>query len=168
MLSHKMSIEDKILQLLLEPKYKYKGMPVSALGIPIFFSYHPQSIRNAISRLAKKGSIERNGSDKIMIRTEGSTYVQLNASKFKFFERRKIRSNFSKLLLVLFDIPEDRKSLREWFRRQLQEFGYEMVQKSAWVGRGPLPKEFIAYCEALGLKDYVKVFSLSKEDKGIL
>jgi len=59
MLSQKSSIEDKILKFLFEPKYKYKGMPVSILGLPAIFPYKKQSINNALYRLNKNGYVSK-------------------------------------------------------------------------------------------------------------
>ena len=162
-----MSIEDKILQLLLEPKYRYKGMPVSALGLPVFSLYKHRSVENAITKLLKKNMIQREGSDRIMVRKLGIVYGESIAVKLKLFDRTSL-SNAKKKLLVLFDIPENRKGEREWFRHQLREFGYKMVQRSVWLGPGPLPKEFIEYCKSIGLKDCVKIFTVTKDIEIIL
>lgn len=76
--------------------------------------------------------------------------------------------NSPKNLLVLFDIPEDKKTEREWFRRQLREFGYEMVQKSVWVGPSPLPEEFINYIKTIGLLGCVKTFRLASRKSSVI
>jgi CRISPR/Cas system-associated endoribonuclease Cas2 len=67
-----------------------------------------------------------------------------------------------KNLIVMYDIPHEQKKERDWFRRQLVNFGYIMIQKSVWVGPSPLPKEFVDYVKMLGLKDKLKTFKLAK------
>ena len=67
-----------------------------------------------------------------------------------------------KNLIVIYDIPESMKKERNWFRRQLKSFGYEMIQRSVWVGPSPLPKEFKIYVKMIGLKNKLKTFKLAK------
>lgn len=67
-----------------------------------------------------------------------------------------------KNLIVIYDIPENMKKERNWFRRQLINFGYEMIQRSVWVGPSPLPKEFKTYLKLIGLRDKLQTFRLAK------
>ena len=75
-------------------------------------------------------------------------------------------SNFTKdapkNLIVMYDIPHDLKKERDWFRRQLINFGYIMIQKSVWVGPSPLPKDFINYLRQVKIGDKFKTFKLAK------
>jgi len=80
--------------------------------------------------------------------------------------RRKFVSPFKKNspknLIVMYDIPHERKPEREWFRRQLQYFGYVMIQRSVWVGPSPLPKPFVSYIKSIRLGGGLKTFKLAK------
>jgi len=67
-----------------------------------------------------------------------------------------------KNLLLIYDISEDRKKERDWFRRQLKNFDFIMIQKSVWVGPSPLPTEFLAYLKRIGLQKEFKTFKLAK------
>ena len=67
-----------------------------------------------------------------------------------------------KNLIVMYDIPQERKAEREWFRFHLKKFGYKIIQKSVWVGPSPLPKEFVNYIKKIYLNDAVKVLKLAK------
>lgn len=160
MLSRNLSIGDKILKFLLEPTHRYKGMPVSALGLPTFFSYKKQSINNAIHQLRKSGYISKEG-DYISLLPNGRKYVENKKVRFVTFDSPH-KSELSKNLLVMFDIPEVKKAEREWFRFHLRQFGYEMIQKSVWVGPSPLPKDFLDYIKEIKLKECVKTFKLAK------
>lgn len=62
----------------------------------------------------------------------------------------------------MYDIPYQKKKERDWFRRQLKKFDYIMIQKSVWVGPSPLPKEFMDYIKAIGLRSQLKTFKLAK------
>lgn len=69
-------------------------------------------------------------------------------------------------LILMYDVTEDKKKERDWFRRQLKNFGYIMIQRSVWVGPSPLPKEFIDYVKSLGLQGSLKTFKLAKAYTG--
>ncbi len=67
-----------------------------------------------------------------------------------------------KNLIVIYDIPEEKKKERDWFRRHLKRFGFSMIQRSVWVGPSPLPKDFLEYIKEIKLKKTFKTFKLAK------
>ncbi|OIO30028.1 CRISPR-associated endonuclease Cas2 [Candidatus Nomurabacteria bacterium CG_4_10_14_0_2_um_filter_30_12] len=160
MLSQKLSIESKILKFLFEPKYKYKGMSVSILGLPAIFPYKKQSINNALYRLNKSGYISKKNSI-ILLSQNGRKYVENKKVRLVTFDS-PFQKAAPKNLLVMFDIPETKKAEREWFRYHLKEFNYEMIQRSVWVGPSPLPKDFLDYINEIKLKECIKTFKLAK------
>ena len=113
--------------------YFYKGVRVNAFGIPI--------------ALFKNKRIKENH------RKRNFYYISFH-SDFKL--------NSPKDLIVMYDIPENKKKERDWFRRQLKNFGYIIIQRSVWVGPSPLPKDFLDYVKFIGLKDELKTFKLAK------
>ena len=72
----------------------------------------------------------------------------------------------SKNLIVMYDIPHEKKKERDWFRRHLKKFDYIMIQKSVWVGPSPLPKDFLSYVKSIGLENQLKTFKLAKSYSG--
>lgn len=90
----------------------------------------------------------------------------------KYFNRKRnfygvsflspFKKDSPKNLIVMYDIPHDKKKERDWFRRHLIKFGYTMIQKSVWVGPSPLPKDFSDYVKEIGLKNNLKTFKLAK------
>jgi DNA-binding transcriptional regulator PaaX len=160
MLSQNLSIGDKILKLLFEPTHRYKGMQVSALGIPAIFPYKKQSINNAIYKLNKGGYISKSD-NYIRLLPKGKKYVENKKARLVTFDS-PYKKKSPKNLLVMFDIPEVKKAEREWFRFHLRQFGYEMIQKSVWVGPSPLPKDFLDYVKEIKLKECIKTFKLAK------
>ncbi len=155
-----MALEEIICEWLLKPRRKYKGMYVNILGLPAFSKYSEGTVRNSLTALKNKKYIFINNNH-YQITKEGKKYFE---SKKKFL--RGFKSPFSsaspKSLMVIYDIPEDQKTLRDWFRKQLRVFNYKMIQRSVWVGPTPLPKEFLLYVENIGLKDKFKTFKLAK------
>ena len=62
--------------------------------------------------------------------------------------------------MVLFDIPEKKRKTRNWVRSQLKLWNFEMLQQSVWLGKGPLPKEFVSRLDLLGIGKCVKMFKI--------
>lgn len=115
------------------PKY-YKGVRVGPLGLPILFNSRKRRIKD-------------------------------NNRKRKFYNiafPSPFKKGSSKNLLVIYDIPENKKKERDWFRRHLKKFGYTMIQRSVWVGPSPLPEEFLAYLKEIKIGDHFKSFKLAK------
>ena len=154
-----MSLKEEILEILNTRKFYYKGIPMNAFLLPVFDNRKKQSIRNEFNRLSIKGYIDkRNGH--FYINKEGKTFLE-HYKQLKSF--KDVGNIGPKNLLLIYDIPEDKKREREWFRRNLVKLSFIMIQKSVWVGPSPLPKEFIDYTKSIGLKDGIKTFKLEKD-----
>ena len=115
----------------------YKGVRVNSLGLPIWNNKKAQPKGPHIGRRLY--------------------YLTFHSGTEK---------NSPKNLIVMYDIPHEKKKERDWFRRQLKNFDYIMIQKSVWVGPSPLPKGFVEYVKLIGLKDKLKTFKLAKPYKG--
>ena len=115
----------------------YKGVRVNAFGLPISGDH--------------KGRIKRTH------RKRKFYYITFHSE----FERSSPKN-----LIVMYDIPHTMKKERDWFRRQLKNFDYIMIQKSVWVGPSPLHKDFLDYVKLVGLKKQLKTFKLAKSYLG--
>ena len=115
--------------------YKYKGVTVNRFGIPVFTS--------------PKKDVRRKG-------IPGRKYYQLPSFIYNY------KNTAPKNLIVMYDIPKDKRKERNWFRRHLQKFDYTMIQKSVWVGPSPLPKDFLNYTKSIGLIDQLVTLKLAK------
>ena len=115
-------------------KLRYKGMPVNMFGLPDISYYRNK--KNVPQKVPKR------------------QYLKSFAVDFK--------KNGYKNLLIIYDIPEAKKKERDWFRRQLINFSFIMIQRSVWVGPSPLPADFLAYVKDIGLKKEFKTFKLAK------
>ena len=154
-----MSIVIEILEKLLESEHYYKGVRVNIFGIPISRKYKKNSYRASVNRLEGKGLVEK---DKLgwHITSEGKKFLK-NKKRFRSFDSPFLE-NSPRNLLIIFDIPQDRRADRDWLRFQLRKFDYNMLQRSVWVGPSPLPVEFKKYLEEIKLKDCIKTFKLEK------
>jgi DNA-binding transcriptional regulator PaaX len=93
---------------------------------------------------------------------DSNDHVTLNYKKYlqkygtaTFFEKEKS----TKGVIVMFDIPEEKKDIRDWLRRQLKIWDFKMIQRSVWFGKGALTQDFRNHLKLLGIKDNVKIFS---------
>lgn len=160
-----MSVEKLILEYLSEnknkPAIRHAGVRLGFLGLPDFKYYKYQTLANKCSGLKSGGYIkEVNGI--CFITPKGEDFLkQKDRNIFKKFESNKTDKD-PKDLLLLYDIPEDKKAQRNWFRKELINFHFIMIQKSVWVGPSPLPVEFTQYLKSVGLKDTIKTFKLEK------
>lgn len=66
------------------------------------------------------------------------------------------------LVIIIFDIPEKERSKRNWLRSVLINFKFKMLQKSVWMGKYKIPKEFISDLKEYEILDYVEIFVVSK------
>ena len=114
---------------------KYKGVTINRFGIPVFHSDKNSTIRSGIP---------------------GRKYYQYRYFNFNF------PISAPRDLVVVYDIPKDKKKERDWFRRHLKKFDYIMIKQSVWVGPSPLPKEFIAYVKSIGLSKQLVTLKLAK------
>lgn len=155
-----MSISKEILKELWDTEMNYKGITVNIFGVPRFRNYPARSIRTTIDRLKTKGVIKKELTG-IILSKYGKKYVTRKIDSLEQFTKPKNISP-DKNLLVMFDIPTERKAEREWLRWHLKKFEYIMVQKSVWAGPSPLPKEFKEYIEKIKLNKCIKTFKLAK------
>lgn len=59
--------------------------------------------------------------------------------------------------IVIFDIPEKHRRLRDALRGQLRSFQFKPWQKSVWAGRKNVTKELRDFLDKVGLSQWVKI-----------
>lgn len=154
-----MSLGNRILEILSQPMARYKGMSVNLLGLPVS-GYKKQSFYNAISRLKKQGYLLKEF-DRLKLSHAGRKYIEKKIDSLKQFSSC-FAIEAPKNLIVMYDIPENKKAEREWLRFHLRKFGYLMIHRSVWVGPSPLPPEFVSYIRHIHLEKNIKVMKLAK------
>lgn len=78
----------------------------------------------------------------------------------------KAKRRDAKWRLVIFDIPESKKSSRDIFRRKLIQLGMIRLQDSVFVSAFPCKSEVDFLCHFLEISDYVTLISLDKIERG--
>ena len=108
--------------------------------------YHSKSV---LGRLKQKGEIEfveRDGKQYVRLTERGEEALALGQQKM-LLANAKPRKWDRRYRLVMFDVPEKRKRIREHLRFQMQGVGFLRVQDSAWVYPYDC-EEFIALLKA--------------------
>ncbi len=66
------------------------------------------------------------------------------------------------LTIVVFDIPEKYRGERDWIRDVLKNLGFNMLQKSVFIGYIKIPYEFIEDLSRKHILHHVQIFSIGK------
>ena len=114
-----------------------------------------------VNYLKKKGYIKiKNLKEKrgVIITKKGINKVLV--AKIKSKERK--RRNDKKWQMIIFDIPEKKRHLRDLLRENLHFLGYRMLQQSIWVCPYNVFKETEAFIREYSLDQYVKLFLIEE------
>lgn len=153
----------EILEGLWNTHAYYRGIRVNIFGVIKPLKKKENSLRSTLSRMGGLKLIEKsNGYWEIT--EKGKEFFKARKRNHKVFDSQ-FKKDAVKNILVVFDIPELLKAERYWFRSHLIKFGFEMIQRSVWIGPGPLPVEFVDYAKSIGLKNCIKTFKLSRTRK---
>jgi len=104
----------------------------------------------------KVKSLEPN--EAIILTQKGVEKVLKISLRLKERKRRKD----GKWLMVIFDIPENKRRLRDLFRENLQILGFKYLQKSIWVCPWDVLEEVQGLLIKYDLEKYVKTFLIEE------
>jgi phenylacetic acid degradation operon negative regulatory protein len=132
---------------------------------PGLYAYHggweypldKSALSKAIVRLKEKGFIETNIDEKGLIfklTDEGKQMLFLTEAEGKEWD--------GKYRIVIFDIPEQKKLVRNLFRRNLKKWGFKPLQKSVWISKKHITEKLLDYVKYLKLEDWVMVIESDK------
>jgi len=76
--------------------------------------------------------------------------------------KRKKKGSDGKWIMLMFDIPENKKHLRDKLRRYILSLGYKMLQKSVWVCPFDVLKETKDILRLKSLDPYARIFLIEK------
>lgn len=111
--------------------------------------------------LKKKGYIKienLEGKKGILLTKKGKQ----EALKIKFKTMKKKRRKDGKLEMLIFDIPEKYRKLRDIFRNHLKFLGYQMLQKSVWLTPFDVFKETEKLIREYSLDKYIRRFIIEE------
>lgn len=67
-----------------------------------------------------------------------------------------------KFVMVIFDIPEKKRQLRDDFRKFLYSLGFQKLQKSVWVSPYDIQKQLEEMIRFYDLENYVRIFLIEE------
>lgn len=161
-----MSLVEDLLTILLSYHDGYRLMRRRIAGYPDhrlsdkFSRASEQTLRVTLSRLKRKGLVGNEGG-LWKITKKGTVYLSDKTNFHNVYDHRR---RTDKNIIVAFDIPEQHKRKRFWLRFELKKLGFEMLQKSLWLGPAPLPKEFIKTLNDLNILKFIKFFEVRESD----
>ena len=109
-------------------------------------------LSKAINRLRNQGFIEDSLKDNQLI-------IKLTKIGIDFLEEgtQGEKSWDGKWRIVIFDIPENKRVIRNLFRRNLKKWGFKPLQKSVWVCKKDIFDKIKFYVEDLNLGEWVTI-----------
>ena len=121
--------------------------------------YKRSNFLQMVRRNLKTGSIEK-------VIKNGEVYLRLTARGRKNLHRDFPILNLTKKwdkhwVIVVFDIAEKSKSIRNNFRNKLKSLGFGMLQKSIWISPLPIKEDMREFIDSIGLSEYVFVMEVS-------
>jgi phenylacetic acid degradation operon negative regulatory protein len=123
-------------------------------------TFNEETFRSVLSRLKQQGLIKHEGHGKWHI-TEQGKKATTTLSRYLGYEQWK-RKRAPGRIIIIFDIPEIQRKKRDYLRIELLSLDFSPLQKSVWIGGGPLPDAFLKYLRDMGLLSYVHIFSIQK------
>ncbi len=110
----------------------------------------------------KKGLIKFSDDDSFTLTEKGAGVLlkfDIDDIKLADFDARKWDNIWR---VLIFDIPEPTRAIRNLFRAKLQEFGFYTLQKSVYVTPRPCEKEMAELARALNISDKILILEAKK------
>ena len=115
----------------------------------------------AISRLEKRGLVRISEKEKFILTNEGKDLVVYIKNRYNILSKEWD----GKFRVVIFDVPEDERRFRDWFRQELSLLLFRQLQKSVYIGKYPLPDDLYQDLIRSGLLKYVYIFTVSQSNR---
>ncbi len=110
-----------------------------------------------INYLKRKGYIKiKNLEEKKAVLLTEKGFDKVINSKIKLSKRKRRKDG--KWQMIIFDIPEKKRFLRDALRVKLYFLGYKLLQQSVWVSPYDVSKETEKFLREHSLDHYVKLF----------
>lgn len=149
-------IQDRLLTLLagtagaLDAMGDFTYNPYPYLYSSLGMSYRKESIDGAVRDLTKRGLIEGN-------KYEGLRLTSAGADVKKSLYLARQREWDGKWRVVIFDIPEAQRKIRDDLRFELKKLGFGSWQRSVWVTPFDISAELDAYLRRQNLSEMVQI-----------
>lgn len=120
--------------------------------------------RDIIARLEKEGFVKvkylPNGKTEVSITQNGHTRVlRYNLGTMQLMNKKKWDKKWR---LILFDVPEKRKVMRDALRKKIKELGLLKIQQSVYVYPHQCEKEMDFLISYFKIRPFVKYFTIER------
>lgn len=129
-------------------EFSYSGKMKIIKGIS---SPHKRALKMAVNRMKAKRFIEQETNE------EGRTLVKLTKLGYEFLNNKKEAVWDGRYRIVVWDIPERKRRIRDLFRRRLKEWGFKNWQKSVWVSKRNVTDRLRQLIDELDMHKWVAV-----------
>lgn len=121
--------------------------------------YTRKNFSQAVWRSIKTGDIERvvmNNNAYLRLTTAGKDKIHRDFPLTKFSKYWN-----KKWVILIFDIEEKSRKLRDILRLKLKNIGFGMLQQSVWITPLPIAKDMMEFIESSNLKECVFILEVS-------
>ena len=144
------------------PQYPGFGLARAMFGCDKFPVFKESAVRANFQRLRKDGLIQKEPTGKFYCLTDkGKEFVGYIENRFLILKAPWDK----KLRIVAFDIPEQKRSWRNYLRNELNLMQFKQLQQSVYVGKYPLPQSLVQEIEDDGLGKNIHIFTIDKADR---
>ena len=129
------------------------------------FREQKRRLSKYLSKLKQDGLIATKTKDKnkeIVITKKGQLKLNTLIYNPKIFKNRYQKEASLELIIATFDIPEEYRKERDWFRSILKLLDFKMVHKSVWLGQIKIPKELLMDLESRKILEYIEFLGVTK------
>ena len=162
-----LTITQKILLFFVEKGLVLKEIHYHPSRMAYNYLYHRDRISrqvfyNTLKRLKKHGylvEVEQGGERRYRATLKGKAKILRFLKKDKKWD--------GKWRIVIFDIPERKKKMRNFFRQKLGDLGFRQLQKSVWIcpyNIADKVEEIIDLCQAKSFVHYLLVEELDNRN----
>lgn len=114
------------------------------------------SFSQALKRLREGGLIEQ-------VKLKNDVIIKLTDAGRGLIEDPAEEKNWDgKWRIVIFDIPEEKRIIRNLFRRNLKKWGFKHLQKSVWISKRNIFDKLNSYIKDLGIEKWVVVIEANR------
>ena len=124
--------------------YRYK------YGIP---NLKKASVAQALKRLRENGLVDFIDDEKLLVRLTDQGREKAVLAKIKLGDQKWD----GKWRLVIFDIPEKRRTVRDLLRSKLKQWDFIHLQQSVWASKKDCTKVLRDFVKSVGIEDWVMV-----------
>ncbi|MCX6765637.1 MAG: CRISPR-associated endonuclease Cas2 [Candidatus Moranbacteria bacterium] len=145
----------------------YADLPASSFDWPgpssKKTSFKENTIRQSIRRLQKQGFVEKRG-NKYVLTKMGKILAKYVLNRKKTLDKKWD----NKFRVVIFDIPEDKRKIRNWLRQELYLLNYRKLQESVFISKHSLTEDLIKEIKRRKIGNYVNYLLVEKVYKNII